>query len=96
MYTDKDQIMHYIDWNSISMLAWEHNGHANFYEDYHGNTTFIKMHASSFRIDDLRYSWENPFLFYDNDHDGFSEMAIRFVNTPDFRPKDNSNPLFKI
>lgn len=95
MDTDKDQIMHYIDWNSISMLAWEHNGHANFYEDYHGNTTFIKMHASSFRIDDLRYSWENPFLFYDTDHDGFSEMAIRFVNTPDFRPKDNSNPLFK-
>ncbi|MBC7889664.1 MAG: hypothetical protein H7Z13_17450 [Ferruginibacter sp.] len=92
---DKDSIMHYIDWNALSMLAWEHNGHSNFYEDYHGNTSFIKMHASSFRIDDLRYSWENPFIFYDTDNDGLSEMAIRFVNTPSFRSKDTLNPVFK-
>ena len=91
---DKDQIMQFVDWNVISMLAWEHNGHANFYEDYHGNTSFIKMHASSFRIEDLRYSWENPFLFYDSDGDNLSEMAIRFVNTPNIRQKDNSDLTF--
>ncbi|OAQ38936.1 hypothetical protein A5893_12930 [Pedobacter psychrophilus] len=93
--TDKDQIMNYIDWNTISMLAWEHNGHANFFEDYHGNTSFIKTHASSFRINNLKYGWENPFHFYDYDGDNLSEMAIRFVNTPTFRPADNSNPIFK-
>ncbi|MRX76944.1 hypothetical protein GJU39_12690 [Pedobacter petrophilus] len=92
--TDKDQIMNYIDWNAISMLAWEHNGQANFFEDYHGNTSFIKTHASSFRIEDLKFGWENPFLFYDNDGDHLSEMAIRFLNTPTFRPADNLNPLF--
>ncbi|WP_254560024.1 hypothetical protein [Dyadobacter diqingensis] len=94
MDDDKDNIMHFVDWNAITMLAWEHNGHANFYEDYHGNTSFIKMHASSFRINDLRYSWENPFLFYDSDGDNLSEMAIRFVNTPTFRNKQGSNPAF--
>ena len=91
---DKDRIMHYVNWNQINLLAWEHNGHSNFYEDYHGNTSFIKMHASTFRIEDLRYSWENPFIFYDPDGDGLSEMAVRLVNTPRFRPKDNSDTLF--
>jgi hypothetical protein len=92
---EEDRIMQYVDWNVISMLAWEHNGHSNFFEDYHGNSTFIKMHASSFRINDLRYSWENPFLFYDNDKDQLTEMAIRFVNTPTFRSPENANTVFK-
>jgi hypothetical protein len=91
---DRDQIMHYIDWNLVSMLAWEHNGHANFYEDYSGNTSFLKMHGSSFRIHDLRLNWENPFLFFDTDGDKLTEGAIRFVNTPTFRPKENNDPLF--
>lgn len=95
MDDDKDQIMHYIDWNAINMLAWEHHGSSNFYEDYHGNSTFLKMSANTFRIEDLRYSWENPFLFYDNDNDGLSEMAIRFVNAPTFRSKENANTTFK-
>jgi hypothetical protein len=92
---DKDQIMHYIDWNSIMMRAWEHYGHANFYKDYSGNSTFLKMHASSFRISDLRYNWENPFIFYDTDRDGLTEWAIRLVDTPEFRDKiDNSKNGF--
>nr|WP_294899185.1 hypothetical protein [uncultured Pedobacter sp.] len=82
---DKDGIMHYIDWNKIMMLAWEHNGHANFFNDYNGNSTFLKMHASSFRINDLRYNWENPFIFYDEDGDKLTEMAIRLLDTPNFR-----------
>ncbi len=87
---DKDQIMHYVDWNKIMMRAWEHYGHANFYKDYSGNSTFLKMHASSFRISDLRYNWENPFIFYDTDKDGLTEWAIRLVDTPVFRDSANN------
>lgn len=87
---DKDQIMHYVDWNKIMMRAWEHYGHANFYKDYSGNSTFLKMHASSFRISDLRYNWENPFIFYDTDKDGLTEWAIRLVDTPEFRDKSDN------
>jgi hypothetical protein len=76
------------------MHAWEHIGHSNFFEDYHGNTLFLKMHASSFRIGDMRYSWENPFLFYDTDNDGLSEWTIRLLDTPRFRPKEGSTPEF--
>ena len=90
MDVDKDQIMHYVDWNKIMMRAWEHFGHANFYKDYSGNSTFLKMHASSFRISDLRYNWENPFIFYDTDKDGLTEWAIRLVDTPEFRDKSDN------
>lgn len=91
---DKDGIMHYIDWNKIMMQAWEHTGHANFYKDYHGNSTFLKMHASSFRIADLRYNWENPFIFYDVDKDGLTEWAIRLVDSPVFREADSTKNGF--
>ena len=90
MDDDKDQIMHFVDWNKIMMRAWEHYGHSNFYKDYSGNSTFLKMHASSFRISDLRFNWENPFIFYDEDQDQLTEMAIRLVDTPKFR--DAANP----
>lgn len=94
---DKDNIMHYVDWNEIAMKAWEHSGHANFFKDYSGNSTFLKMHASSFRINDLRYSWENPFIFYDEDGDKLSERAIRLLDIPNFRdsiPKKNKKTGF--
>ncbi|MFH4967441.1 hypothetical protein V8G61_04475 [Gaetbulibacter sp. M240] len=94
---DGDGIMHYVDWNKIMMKAWEHNGHADFFEDYSGNSTFLKMHASSFRINDMRYSWENPFIFYDEDGDNLTEMAIRLLDTPHFRdsiPSENKKKGF--
>ena len=84
---EKDGIKNFINWNELVLRAWEHNGHANFFTDYHGNTLFLKMHGSTFRIGDLRYNWENPFIFYDFDKDNLSEMAIRLVDTPHFRPK---------
>ena len=93
---DKDQIMHYVDWNKIMMQAWEHNGHANFFKDYSGNSTFLKMHASSFRISDLRFNWENPFIFYDTDGDKLTEMAIRLVDTPNFRDQDSTRNGFDL
>lgn len=91
---DNDQIMHYVDWNKIMMQAWEHSGHANFFKDYAGNSTFLKMHGSSFRIDDLRYNWENPFIFYDPDKDGLTEWAIRLVDSPVFRTADSTRNGF--
>ncbi|RDV17215.1 hypothetical protein DXT99_01535 [Pontibacter diazotrophicus] len=91
---DKDKIMHYIDWNILNIQAWEKDGHSNFFTDYHGNSLFMKMHGSSYRIGDLRYNWENPFIFYDKDEDGLTEMAIRLVDTPLFRPKDNKDTTF--
>jgi len=92
--TEKDDIKHFINWNAVRMQAWKHNGHSGFYEDYHGNTLFLKMHASTFRIGDMRYSWENPFIFYDYDEDGLSEMAIRLIDTPEFRPENGKNEKF--
>jgi hypothetical protein len=91
---EKDNIRHFINWNVNRMQAWRHSGHSDFYEDYHGNTLFLKMHASTFRIGDMRYSWENPFIFYDYDDDGLSEMAIRLVDTPEFRPESGQNEKF--
>jgi hypothetical protein len=92
---DKDGILHYIDWNRIMMQAWEHSGHANFYKDYSGNSTFLKMHGSTFRIGDLRYNWEVPFIFTDEDRDGFTDWAIRLLDSPVFRdPKDSTRHGF--
>lgn len=86
-YGEKDGIKGFIDWQKIALCNWYHNGFSNFYTDYHGNTLFLKMHASSFHIDDLRYSWENPFLFYDKDGDRLTEMTVRLLDNPKFRPK---------
>lgn len=80
--TDHDQIFNYIDWNTLKLHNWDRIGLSNFYTDYSGNSTFLKIHAFTNGIDDLRLSWENPFLFYDPDGDGLSEMAIRLVDWP--------------
>jgi hypothetical protein len=91
---DKDEVFSYIDWNLMDMRPWEHNGHANFFTNYHGNTMFTKMCASSFRVSDSRFSWENPFIFWDYDNDGMPEMALRMLDVPRFRPKNNQDPQF--
>ena len=92
---EKDDIKHNIQWSDIVLKCWQHNGHSNFYQDYHGNNTFLKMHAASFRIKDLEYNWEVPFIFFDHDNDKLSEMAIRLLDTPKYRPADNSDPKYK-
>ena len=87
---DKDNIFNYINWNDFSLRCWDKNGICDFYEDYSGQTMFMKIHTSTYDIKDLRLNWENPFLFYDEDGDGLSEMAIRFVDSP--KVKDRSKP----
>lgn len=78
---DGDGVFNYIDWNTLDVLCWEKNGISDFYTDYSGNSTFLKTHRLSTEMKDLRYNWENPFLFYDYDGDGLSEMAVRFCDT---------------
>ncbi len=80
--TDKDDIFNYIDWELVTLRCWVHNGKADFYEDYHGHSLFLKIHSTPEKINDIRLNWENPFLFYDPDNDGLTEMAIRFCDTP--------------
>lgn len=79
---DKDGVFNYIDWSRLDLLCWEKNGISDFYTDYSGNSTFLKTHRVSQEMDDLRYQWENPFLFYDYDGDGLTEMAVRFCDEP--------------
>ncbi len=95
-FIDEDQkgVFNYIDWNLLTMRHWERNGHSNFFTDYQGNTTFTKVCTPSYRLSDLRYSWENPFIFWDFDHDGLSEMALRMIDAPEVR-KDGDDPVFK-
>ncbi len=85
MDTDFDNVFNYIDWNTFQIKSWEMNGTSDFLTDYSGNSTFLKIHTSSFNMDDLRLNWENPFLFYDEDKDGLSEMTIRLYDTPIYK-----------
>lgn len=94
-FGENDGIHNFINWNTIRLMCWEHNGISNFFTDYHGNTLFLKMHASSFSINDPRYNWENPFIFYDEDKDGLSEWSVRMVDEPSFRTAANSRSIFK-
>ena len=80
---DHDQIFNYIDWNTFQIEAWDHTGRCLFFEDYIGHSIMLKSHTSTFNISDLRYSWENPFLFFDEDHDGLTEMTIRLTDEPE-------------
>ena len=74
---DGDGVFNYFDWNIMTLSCWEKNGISDFYTDYSGNSTFLKTHRKPDGMQDLRYQWENPFLFYDWDGDGLSEMAVR-------------------
>jgi len=91
--SDDDGIFNFIDWNTYSLEAWDRKGCCDFFQDYSGNSIFLKIHTSTFNMEDLRYNWENPFLFYDEDKDGLSEMAIRFMDAPEIKPDREPYPL---
>lgn len=88
--TDKDNIFNYIDWNTYQIKSWNKSGRAAFYTDYSGQSTFTKMHVATYNMGDLRLNWENPFLFYDPDKDGLSEMAVRLLDSPSVKDKKAS------
>jgi len=81
--TDHDQILNYIDWNTFEIEGWDHDGRCQFFKDYIGESIMLKSHTSTFNLKDVRYSWENPFLFYDPDKDGLTEMALRLTDQPE-------------
>src|SRR6476469_11025537 len=80
--TDKDNVFNYINWNTFELEAWTHSGAADFIEDYSGKSIFMKIHAPTYTMGDVRLNWENPFLFYDPDKDGLTEMALRLCDSP--------------
>lgn len=88
--TDKDNIFNYIDWNTYQIKSWNKSGKSAFYTDYSGQSAFTKMHVATYNMGDLRLNWENPFLFYDPDKDGLSEMAIRLLDSPSTKDKNAS------
>lgn len=79
---DGDQVFNYVNWNTMQLEGWELLGSSKFFPDYHGKSTFLKVHTNTFNVDDLRYNWENPFLFYDPDNDGQTEMSLRYLDEP--------------
>lgn len=79
---DKDGVLGYINWDNFLFEGWDHEGKANFFTDYNGKSTMLKVHVSTWNLKELEYNWENPFLFYDHDDDGLTEMAIRIVDEP--------------
>lgn len=83
---DGDGVLNYVDWTDYRLKCWEHAAPARFLEDYLGKSLFLKMHTATANIRDLRYNWENPFLFYDPDGDGLSERAIRLCDSPTIHP----------
>ncbi len=80
----------YIDWDNFAFDNWRltsfHPGlpKSNFSPGYNGNATFLKQHDPRLpqRNDPWRYSWENPFLFFDFDNKGCTSMAIRLLDAP--------------
>lgn len=82
--TDHDNVFNYIDWNSFEIKAWDRDGVSDFFLDYSGKSAFLKIHVATYTMDNPKLNWENPFLFYDPDKDGLSEMAVRLVETPQY------------
>lgn len=79
---DHDNVFNYINWNNFTLQCWDRSGLSDFYEDYSGQSAFMKIHTSTYDMKDLRLNWENPFLFYDPDKDNRTEMAIRLLDSP--------------
>ena len=90
MDLDHDNIFNYINWNTMKIHSWDKAGLSDFYTDYSGQTAFMKIHASTDNMKDVRLNWENPFLFYDPDNDGLSEVAIRVLDST--KKTDNNAP----
>lgn len=69
-----------ISWDDLSVSWFRLDRGPNWLANYHGNATFLKEHAPIWSVETPEYSWENPFLFYDPDCDGLSEMSIRVAD----------------
>jgi hypothetical protein len=82
---DHDGVNAYVDWKTFDWTVaddgnWRTTGKGNYSPDYNGDSIFLKQHLPAAAVADPRFNWENPFAFYDFDHDGCSEMAIRLLD----------------
>lgn len=73
-----------MDWEKMAVSFTAYRGLVNWRPNYHGDAIFLKEHMPAWGIEDPRYSWENPFLFWDPDQDGCSEIAMRVTDTREF------------
>jgi len=87
---DNTGVLSDIDWNDLSVSWTRYDKGPNWRTNYHGNTTFLKEHAPIWSVENPAFSWENPFLFYDWDNDGLSEMSIRVADNRQFDKKDRN------
>ena len=69
-----------IDWNDLSATWTRYQKGPNWNCNYHGNAAFLKEHVPVWAIETPEYSWENPFLFFDPDGDGLSEVSVRVAD----------------
>lgn len=88
---DHDGVFNYVDWRDFKLKCWEHAGLSHFFEDYLGTSLFLKIHTQTANLKDPRFSWENPFLFYDEDDDGVTEKAIRLCDSFKTLPAPREN-----
>ncbi|WP_258103474.1 hypothetical protein [Marinoscillum sp. MHG1-6] len=79
---DQDGVFGHMNWDTFTFEAWDHAGRANFFTDYNGDAILLKAHNEPWNMENLSYNWENPFLHFDEDNDGLSEMAIRMLDRP--------------
>jgi hypothetical protein len=92
---DHDGVNAYVDWTKFAWQPanvgnWRTTGRGNYSPDYNGDSVFLKQHLPAWAVTDPRMNWENPFAFYDFDHDGCTEMAIRLLDTADGGETDKS------
>ena len=54
---DHDNVFNYINWNNFTLQCWDRSGLSDFYEDYSGQSAFMKIHTSTYDMKDLRLNW---------------------------------------
>ncbi len=91
---DNTGVLTDIDWNDLSVSWTRYDRGPNWRPNYHGNATFLKEHAPVWSVENPEFSWENPFLFYDFDNDGLSEMSIRVADDRKFKEEDRNKLAF--
>jgi hypothetical protein len=71
----------YFDWTKAELGNWRTTGKGNFSPDYNGDSIFLKQHLPAWASSDPRFSWENPFAFFDNENNGCTHMSVRLLDT---------------
>ncbi|MCU0795625.1 MAG: hypothetical protein MUF31_06780 [Akkermansiaceae bacterium] len=82
------------DWQKLKVGFTDFQGNVNWTPNYHGNALFLKEHMPAWAIREPERSWENPFLFWDPDGDGCSEISMRVTDTRRFTDDAQSTVSF--